>query len=80
MTTWVSALGVSRADAAAARGDLRGRRVRQDRGNDPPADPATLLTPAQGKRARISVISFIGLVNEEQRQGFVNRLQMALFS
>ncbi|WP_236046207.1 helicase HerA domain-containing protein [Paractinoplanes ovalisporus] len=43
-------------------------------------DPAVLLTPAPGKRARISVISLIGLSNDEQRQSFVNQLQMALFA
>jgi len=45
-----------------------------------PADPAALLTPAEGKRARISVISFIGLPSDEQRQGFVNQLQMEVFA
>ncbi|MEU8263090.1 DUF87 domain-containing protein [Micromonospora sp. NPDC048999] len=44
------------------------------------ADPGTLLTPAPGKRARVSIISFVGLPGEEKRQGFVNQLQMALFS
>ncbi|QOC94994.1 ATP-binding protein [Micromonospora craniellae] len=44
------------------------------------ADPGMLLTPAPGKRARVSVISFIGLSGDEKRQGFVNQLQMALFS
>jgi hypothetical protein len=43
-------------------------------------DPGVLLTPAQGYRARISVISFVGLPAEEQRQSFVNQLQMALFA
>jgi hypothetical protein len=43
-------------------------------------DPGALLTPAPGKRARVSVISFVGLPGEEKRQGFVNQLQMALFS
>lgn len=45
-----------------------------------PADPAVLLTPAVGKRARISVISFVGLPSDEQRQGFVNQLQMEVFA
>lgn len=45
-----------------------------------PADPGLLLTPSPGKRARISVISFIGLPGEEARQGFVNQLQMGLFA
>jgi hypothetical protein len=43
------------------------------------ADPATLLTPAVGKSARISVISFVGLAKDEQPR-FVSRLQAALFS
>jgi hypothetical protein len=43
-------------------------------------DPGVLLTPAPGYRARVSVISFIGLPAEEQRQSFVNQLQMALFA
>jgi hypothetical protein len=44
------------------------------------ADPGVLLTPARGKRARVSVISFVGLNSDEQRQSFVNQLQMALFA
>ena len=43
-------------------------------------DPATLLTPAPGKRARVSVISLIGLPDETQRQTFVAQLQLALFA
>jgi uncharacterized protein DUF87 len=43
-------------------------------------DPGRLLTPSAGKRARISVISFIGLPAEEARQSFVNQLQMGLFA
>jgi hypothetical protein len=43
-------------------------------------DPATLLTPPEGKRARVSVISLTGLPAEEQRQNFVSQLQMALFA
>jgi len=45
-----------------------------------PADPGMLLTPDQGKRARVSVINFVGLPNDAQRQGFVNQLQLALFA
>jgi DNA helicase HerA-like ATPase len=45
-----------------------------------PADPGRLLTPAGGKRARVSVISLVGLPSDEQRQSFVNQLQMALFA
>ncbi|MEV4319768.1 zonular occludens toxin domain-containing protein [Actinocrispum sp. NPDC049592] len=43
-------------------------------------DPGVLLTPARDKRARISVISCIGLPTDEQRQTFVNQLQLALFA
>ena len=43
-------------------------------------DPGLLLTPAEGRRARVSVISFVGLPGEEQRQNFVNQLQMELFA
>ena len=43
-------------------------------------DPSVLLQPATGRRARISVISLVGLPNDEQRQHFVNQLQMALFA
>jgi hypothetical protein len=49
-------------------------------GTGVPADPGLLLTPAPGKRARISVISFIGLPDDTTRQSFVNQLQMALFA
>ena len=43
-------------------------------------DPGSLLTPAPGKRARVSVVSMVGLGNDEMRQSFVNQLQMALFA
>ncbi|MFC7614478.1 ATP-binding protein [Actinokineospora soli] len=43
-------------------------------------DPAELLTPSDGKRARISVVSLIGLPTEEQRQGFVSQLQLEVFA
>jgi hypothetical protein len=72
--------------ARATAADLA-QRLRVARINDPlfagegePADPGTLLTPPPGKRARVSVISMIGLPDDEQRQSFVNQLQMALFS
>ncbi|WP_433532176.1 helicase HerA domain-containing protein [Micromonospora sp. CA-263727] len=45
-----------------------------------PVDPGELLTPAPGRRARVSVISFVGLPEEHQRQSFVNQLQLALFT
>ena len=44
------------------------------------ADPGVLLTPSPGRRARVSVVSFVGLTSDEQRQSFVNQLQMALFA
>jgi hypothetical protein len=43
-------------------------------------DPGELLTPPPGKRARISVISFVGLPDTKQQQTFVNQLQVALFA
>lgn len=43
------------------------------------ADPGMLLTPSPGMRARISVISMVG-VPEEQRPAFINQLQLALFA
>jgi hypothetical protein len=49
-------------------------------GDGAPVDPGVLLTPAPGRRARVSVISFVGLPGDEQRQSFVNQLQMALFA
>lgn len=49
-------------------------------GDSEAIDPGVLLTPPLGKNARISVISFVGLPSEEQRQSFVNQLQMALFA
>jgi DNA replication protein DnaC len=49
-------------------------------GHGTPVDPGELLRPANGKRARVSVISLVGLPSDEQRQGFVNQLQMALFA
>ncbi|GGN83863.1 ATPase [Actinoplanes lobatus] len=45
-----------------------------------PVDPGELLTPENGKRARVSVISLIGLPDDGQKQSFVNQLQMALFA
>ncbi|MEU4645258.1 ATP-binding protein [Micromonospora sp. NPDC023814] len=45
-----------------------------------PVDPGELLTPNPGRRARVSVISFVGLPENHQRQSFVNQLQLALFT
>jgi hypothetical protein len=49
-------------------------------GGGTPVDPSILLTPPRGKVARVSVISFVGLPSDDQRQSFVNQLQMALFA
>lgn len=49
-------------------------------GSGTPVDPGLLLTPPSEKRARISVISMVGLPSEGERQSFVNQLQMALFA
>ncbi len=49
-------------------------------GSGQPVDPSVLLRPSEGKRARVSVLNFVGLPSDTQRQGFVNQLQMALFS
>ena len=49
-------------------------------GSGETADPGLLLTPPPGKRARISVISRVGMASDEQWHGFVNQLQMALFT
>jgi len=49
-------------------------------GRGEPVDPGALLSPAPGRRARVSVISLVGLPADEQRQSFVNQLQLALFS
>ncbi|GAA2464325.1 helicase HerA domain-containing protein [Winogradskya humida] len=45
-----------------------------------PTDPGLLLTPKPGCRARVSVINFVGLTDDSQRQSFVNQLQLALFA
>ncbi|MCO8274648.1 DUF87 domain-containing protein [Actinoplanes sp. TRM 88003] len=49
-------------------------------GHGTPMDPGLLLTPAAGRRARISVVSLVGLPSDDVRQSFVNQLQMALFA
>ncbi|WP_256789348.1 ATP-binding protein [Frankia sp. AvcI1] len=53
---------------------------RQFAGVGETADPGVLLTPAPGKRARVSVISMVGLGDDLQRAGFVSQLQTALFT
>ncbi|MFI7674289.1 helicase HerA domain-containing protein [Actinophytocola sp. NPDC049390] len=78
----VSRLGSAHAIAADLAENLKAAMV-----NDPlfagagePADPAVLFTPAPGKRARVSVVSFVGLPADEQKQAFVNQLQMEIFA
>ncbi|QSB06029.1 ATP-binding protein [Natronoglycomyces albus] len=48
-------------------------------GSGTPLDPSELLSPAPGRRARVSVVNLVGLSGEEQRQHFVNQLQLAVF-
>lgn len=73
------------ADAREIAADLS-QNLRASMANDPlfggkgtAVDPAVLLTPSEGYRARVSVISMTGLSSDEQRQGFVNELQMTMF-
>ncbi|ETK31500.1 ATP-binding protein [Microbispora sp. ATCC PTA-5024] len=49
-------------------------------GRGTPVDPGVLLTPPDGRRARVSVINLAGLPSDAQRQSFVNQLQLALFA
>ena len=82
LPTEVSALGGANKLAAELAQNLRAATV-----NDPlfggagtAADPGVLLTPSPGYRARVSVINMAGLTSGQQRAGFVNQLQMALFA
>ncbi|GGO01032.1 hypothetical protein GCM10010116_01770 [Microbispora rosea subsp. aerata] len=79
--------GVSTLESAAKLATEMAQHLRAETISDPlfagtgtPVDPGVLLTPPEGKRARVSVISLTGLTSDAQRQGFVNQLQMALFS
>ncbi|MFD3509080.1 ATP-binding protein [Nocardia sp. NPDC058666] len=49
-------------------------------GEGEPLDPGVLLAPAPGKKARVSVINFVGLPDTDQRAAFVSQLQVALFT
>ncbi|MEU4648982.1 ATP-binding protein [Nocardia fluminea] len=49
-------------------------------GDGEPIDPGVLLTPAPGKKARVSVVSCVGLPDPDQRATFVSQLQVALFT
>jgi len=79
--------GVSKLQSAAATAADLAETLRAAMVNDPllggqgePSDPGMLLTPSPGKRARVSVISFVGLPSEEQRQGFISQLQLEVFA
>jgi hypothetical protein len=78
----VSQLGSGHAIAADLAENLKAAMVNDPlfAGSGEPADPAVLFTPADGKRARVSVISFVGLPADEQKQAFVNQLQMEVFA
>ncbi|MCR3752944.1 ATP-binding protein [Lentzea californiensis] len=79
--------GVSKLHSAAATAADLAETLRAAMVNDPllagqgePTDPGVLLEPAPGKKARISVISFVGLPSDEQRQGFISQLQLEVFA
>ena len=79
--------GVSKLNSAAATAADLAETLRAAMVNDPllggqgePTDPGVLLTPGDGKKARVSVISFVGLPSEEQRQGFISQLQLEVFA
>lgn len=79
--------GVSKLSTAATMAADLAETLRAAMVNDPllgdpdePTDVAALLTPSPGKRARVSVISFVGLPSEEQRLGFVSQLQLEVFA
>ncbi|MCI4062073.1 DUF87 domain-containing protein [Micromonospora sp. R77] len=79
--------GVSQIDSAPKLGAAMSQLLKAALINDPlfggvgtPVDPGELFTPGPGRRARVSVISFVGLPEDHQRQSFVNQLQLALFT
>lgn len=79
--------GVSKLTSAAATAADLAETLRAAMVNDPllagqgePTDPGVLLRPSEGKRARVSVISFVGLPSDEQRQGFISQLQLEVFA
>ncbi|MEV6236796.1 DUF87 domain-containing protein [Lentzea sp. NPDC051838] len=79
--------GVSKLQSAAVTAADLAETLRAAMVNDPllggqgePTDPGMLLTPAEGKRARVSVISMVGLPSDEQRQGFISQLQLEVFA
>ncbi|GAA3744590.1 DUF87 domain-containing protein [Plantactinospora mayteni] len=79
--------GVSQLDGALKLAASMAQLLKAAQINDPlfggtgtPVDPGELFTPEPGRRARVSVISFVGLPEDHQRQSFVNQLQLALFT
>lgn len=78
----VSVMANARDRAAELSDNLRAAMVNDPMfgGHGAAADPGTLLTPSPGYRARVSVISMVGLQGDQQRAGFVSQLQMALFA
>jgi hypothetical protein len=74
------------ANASALAGNLA-QALRAAKVNDPllagttaNIDPGMLLTPAAGKRARVSVVNLEGLPALEEKQGFANQLMLELFA
>ncbi len=78
MSSFPKADGIAADIAATLRAAMVNDRVFA--GDGEALDPGTLLRPGEGKRARVSVVNFLGLPTDEQRQGFVNQLELALFS
>jgi Helicase HerA, central domain len=78
----VSVIANARERAAELSQNLRAAMVNDPMfgGDGTAADPGALLTPSDGYRARVSVVSMVGLSDGAQREGFVNQLQMALFA
>lgn len=79
--------GVSRLDDSARIAAGLAQTLTASMDNDPlfggigaSVDPGILLTPSPGKRARISVVSLVGLPGDGARQDFVNQLQMGMFA
>ncbi|MFD4640867.1 ATP-binding protein [Lentzea sp. NPDC058436] len=78
----VSALSSATSTAADLAETLRAAMVNDPllAGTGEATDPGVLFEPSQGKKARVSVISFVGLPSDEQRQGFISQLQLEVFA
>lgn len=79
--------GVSKLSSATATAADLAETLRAAMVNDPllagtgeATDPGELFEPSGGKKARISVVSFVGLPSDEQRQGFISQLQLEVFA